>query len=158
MARNFLLPVVAAIVAASLLLSAAAAAAQEAPGGDAPDLFLAGFKMAGALILVIAGLWLTFYLLRRSGLNRTRLFGGQEIIRIIATRALAPKKYIALVEVGDSVLTLGVTAEHISCLDKTPADAFKAGLEGKSAWPARRGFSQVLDALTNPPVRTEDHT
>ncbi|MEW5724257.1 MAG: flagellar biosynthetic protein FliO [Thermodesulfobacteriota bacterium] len=124
-------------------VAAAAAGTPEPPGGTAPDLFTAGLKTAGTLLLLIGGLLLALYLLRRFGAARSGLFGGHDLIRVIGTKALAPRKYIALVEVGDTVLTLGVTQERITRLDKTPARVFRqaAGPDSPS------GFAGRLRAL-----------
>lgn|GEM_PF-4803193 len=129
------------------------------PGMEAPDLFMAGVKMAGALAVLIGGLLLALYLVKRLGAARSGLFGGQELIRIIGTRALAPKKYIALVEVGGSVLTLGVTNEGISCLDKVPAAAFHENSEKTIGADHRGGFARRLKSLTqNKPTAQGDQS
>ena len=118
------------------------------PGGASTDLFTTGLKMVGAMALLIGGLLLFLYFLRRFAATRNTLFGGQEPIRVMATKALAPKKYIALVEVGGAVLTLGVTNENISCLDKMTAEAFKEGVQQMAPMGPEPGFSQRLKALT----------
>ena len=97
------------------------------PGGTGvPNLFTAGMQMIGALALLIGGLLLAIYLMRRLAGGAPKLYGGRELIRIVATKALAPKKYVALVEVGDSMLTLGITTDRITCLDKTNVQEFNS--------------------------------
>ena len=122
------------------------------PGATSPDLFYAGLKMAAALALVLGGLLLTLYLMRRFGLGRAARIGGQEAIRVIATKALGPKKYITLVEVGGSVLTLGVTEDRITRLDKTPAEEFRSTLPAMPEGPTESGFMQRLRALSDNPA------
>ena len=135
-----------------------AGAAEVMPGSETPDLFSASIKMFGALGLLIGGLLLALYLLRRLGLARAHIFGGQEMIRVIATRSLAPRKFIALVEIGGSVLTLGITNDHISCLDKVAADAFRTDPERETTPPAGPGFAQRLKAVTGfAAQRPKDH-
>ncbi len=75
------------------------------------------------------------------------MYGGQDLIRVVATRALAPKKYIALVEVAGSVLTLGVSGENISCLDKTPLEEFRAAMENRPVPEPDSGFASRLRAM-----------
>jgi len=146
-------------VLAGFLFPGQVSAETAVPGAETPDLFMAGVKMVGTLAVLIGGLLLALYLVKRLGAARTGLFGGQELIRIIGTRALAPKKYIALVEVGDSVLTLGVTNEGISCLDKAPAATFHENSAGTSDADHRGGFAQRLKALTqNKPAARGDQS
>ncbi|MBU2550745.1 MAG: flagellar biosynthetic protein FliO, partial [Proteobacteria bacterium] len=130
--------------AASLLPAGVALAAEAVPGTGAPDLTVAAVKMVAVLVGLIAVLLLAMRLMRRLGSAGNGLFGGREIIRIIATRPLAPKKYIALVEVGGAVLTLGVTGDRITCLDKSSASDFREFIgQGPREEPAA-GFSDRL--------------
>ena len=126
------------------------AADVEPPGAQTPDLFMAGLKMAGGLIFLIGGLLLLAYLLRRFNLIRSGFSTRQDAIRVIATRSLAPKKYIALVEVGGNVLTLGITDQGISCLDKMTADVFEASLEKQHPQPSPGGFAGVMKSVSSP--------
>lgn len=122
------------------------------PGSEAPDLAMATVKMVGVLVLMIAGLFLAVHLLKKLGAAKSGLFGGSEVVRIIATRALAPKKYIAVVEVGNSVLTLGLTTDQISCLDKVPVGEFRAAMAAKTGLRPEPGFAEHLK--TAPPSAT----
>jgi len=123
-------------------------AADEAPGAEAPNLFNAGIKMVSWLVLLLGGLLLALYLMRRFTAARNGMFGGQNIIRVIATRHIAPKNIITVVEVGDSVLTLGITGERISCLDKTPAESFLKKIQATDTQDSKGSFAQRLKALT----------
>lgn len=148
----------AAAAAALFWLPAAARGAEGAPGAEAPDLFTATLKMVSALVLLLAGLLLGLYFLRRLSAARGGLFRGQEVIRLIATRALGPKKFIAVVEVGGSVLTLGVTNENISCLDKVGAEEFEQNGAVRPPEPTSvGGFARRLKALAvKGPVSPEE--
>ena len=143
------------VIAITLLLLGAgglinAGAAETAPlGGDAPDLWMAWFKMIGVLFLLLGLLLIGARLMRRLTHSPAGFFGGPELIRVIGSKALAPKKYITLVEIGGSVLTLGVSNDNITCLDKVPADDFHAHTERSSAAPNAAGFSQRLRALAS---------
>ena len=117
-----------AVVGSAWLMAASnafGASPETVPGTEAPDLFGAAAQMVGVMVVLLAGLFLLVYLLRRMNAAKRGLFGGSDMIRIIATRALAPKKYITLVEIGGTILTLGVSDDGITCLDKTPAQEFK---------------------------------
>jgi flagellar protein FliO/FliZ len=130
------------------LVVPAMADAPETPGVHTPDLFYAGLKTFGLLALMIGALLLILYFLRRGMAHKRTLFGGTEIIRVLATKALSPKNYIAIVEVGDKVLTLGVTQERISCLDKTLARDFHERMGQEANTPESGSFSRRLKALT----------
>ena len=136
---------------AGLLPAATRAETALPPGSEAPDFFTAGIRMAGVLILVIGGLLLVLYLARRAANARVGLFGGQELIRVLATKPLAPKKYLAVVEVGDSVLTLGVSADSINCLDKQDAGSFhesRPSADRSAEAPSFAGTLKGLAGLT----------
>ena len=123
--------------------------AAETPGADAPDLFSAGVKMGAAMLLIVSGLLIALYFFKRLASSRSRLLGGQDAIQILATRHLAPKNFITLVEIGDSVLTLGVTSENITTLDKIPSETFHKNAELKDTGPDRNSFAYRLKALTS---------
>lgn len=120
----------------------------QTPGIPTPDLFSTGLKSFGLLALMIGGLLLLLYFMRRGAAGRRTLFGGTDIIRILATKALSPKNYITIVEVGDKVLTLGVTPERISCLDKTLARDFHEGMAQEANTSESGSFSRRLKAMT----------
>ena len=74
-------------------------------------------RMIGSLILII-GLIIGGYLF----MKRFRLGGvaggGGPPMRILGTLNLAPKRAVALVEIGDHWLVLGVGTENVSLLSK----------------------------------------
>ena len=131
-----------------VVFPALAQAVAEAPGTEAPDLFSAGIKMGAALLLIVASLLIALYFFKRLVSSRTGLLGGPDIIKVLATRHLAQKNFVTLVEVGDSVLTLGVTSENISILDKVPSATFHKNTGLKTDEPDRNSFAYRLKALT----------
>jgi len=74
-------------------------------------------RMVGSLILII-GLIVGAYLV----MKRFRLGGvtgsSGPTMRILGTLNLAPKRAVALIEIGDQWLVLGVGTENISLLSK----------------------------------------
>ncbi|MBW2061126.1 MAG: flagellar biosynthetic protein FliO [Deltaproteobacteria bacterium] len=149
MSLKVLKPAAAALVFKLALAPARAMAAVEAPGTEAPDLFTAGIKMVSSLLLLVGALLLILYLFRRLAAARNGTLGSHDVIHVIATRHLAPKNYITVVEIGDSVLTLGVTSENISCLDKTPADSFIKKAAPTTGQGAKGSFAHRLKVLTS---------
>ena len=63
--------------------------------------------------LILAGAWVT----RRSGLLRT---GNDRSLKVLGTQSLGARSYVALIEVDDARLVLGVTANQISLLHTLP--------------------------------------
>lgn len=73
------------------------------------------FKVLGSLVLVV-GLMVIFAVwLKKMGLARGGLQQGS-LIRVIDTKMIAPKKYIAVVQVAEERLALGITDQQITLL------------------------------------------
>ena len=81
------------------------------------NLLAAFLKMAGTLILVTAMIFMVIYLLKRFRLKSLSLKKIPEI-RLISTLNLGVKKSIALVEVCDEWLVLGVGTQSVTLLTK----------------------------------------
>ncbi|HEY9279628.1 MAG TPA: flagellar biosynthetic protein FliO [Eoetvoesiella sp.] len=64
--------------------------------------------------LILAGAWLT----RRAGWLRA---GTSQPIKLVGSQSLGSRAYVALVEVENARLVLGVTANQISLLHTLPA-------------------------------------
>ena len=126
-----------ALLLAGAPLSVFAADAGE-PGGNAPDLLLASLKMIGGAALVIGLLLLTAHLIRKYGPGRILALSDRDAIKIIATKPIGPRKYITLVQIGNNILTLGVTETSITRLDKTGADEFRPAHDLKTPDPRDR--------------------
>ena len=103
----------AAALAALLLLLPALARAQEETAGLAPggDFYPAMAKMLAGLALVLGIMVGTYWLVRRLAPRTAALGGGR--MRLLARLGLGPRKFLALVEVADRVLVLGVTTDSI---------------------------------------------
>ena len=100
---------------------------------DPADLELVpmSLKVMAALAVVLGLVLILYALLRRGG--RWLPSGQNSAIKLIEVRHLAPKKILYLVEVNNSTLLLGATAER---------------LEALAEWPQQPGgdFEKVLNA------------
>lgn len=99
----------------------AVAATVNAPlTGHAADLggMAALGKVAFALLVIVAVIFMLVWLLRRFGMGRAA--PGQRL-RVIAGRALGNREKIMIVEVEDTWLVLGVTPGNVSKLHELPA-------------------------------------
>jgi len=82
-----------------------------------PDLGIASLKMFGSLILVLGLIILILFLLKKlriSPLANNRI----PVMRIIGTLNLAPKRAVALIEVCDQWLLVGIGTENVTLISK----------------------------------------
>jgi flagellar biosynthetic protein FliO len=108
--------------------AAAASSKPAAAASETMNLMAAVARMAGALALVVGLLLLLIYILKKSGLAQG-VKGGGTRIKIIETRMVAPKKYIAIADVAGQYMALGITEHNINLLTR-----LKAGdLDGDSS-------------------------
>ena len=85
------------------------------------DVGLAGLKMAAALFIILALIFLGFYLLRRFGPKAGLSFGGGKI-NVVASLGLGPRKSVVVVRFLNKYLVLGVTDTRINKLMEMDAD------------------------------------
>ncbi len=72
-------------------------------------------KVFGALAVVVALMLLLIYFVKKLGLTNGLAKRGSHI-KIIETRMIAPKKYIAIAQIAGKQLALGITDHHITLL------------------------------------------
>ncbi|MCK9293671.1 MAG: flagellar biosynthetic protein FliO [Desulfobulbaceae bacterium] len=85
------------------------------------SLALTVMKVMGALILTVGIMLLLAAWFRKLGLSRAGLQQGK-LITIIDTKMIAPKKYVAVVQVADETLALGITDQQITMLTRLAAN------------------------------------
>jgi flagellar protein FliO/FliZ len=91
--------------------------AEQAPPPPPPSTALA--QTTFGLLFVLGLLMLLAWLLKRTGLTRQQKRGG--FYKVLATSSLGPREKIVLVEIGDTWLVLGMTANSINTLHSMPA-------------------------------------
>ena len=82
-----------------------------------PEMLPSLLKMVASLGIVLGGVLMTLWLVRRFIQSRSGRFNGQ-LIRLLASSTVGLKKNIALVEVPGQILVLGMTGDRISLLTK----------------------------------------
>lgn len=111
-----------------------------------PDLLSTVLKMITALVIVLGGLFIVFYFLRRI-LKRDVGGSSEKLIRVLASSYIGVKKNISLIEVPGSILVLGVTSDNICLLtkieDEEILNRFKRSEEKKRS----TSFSDQLNKL-----------
>ncbi len=111
----------------------ATSAIAEPAGGDLAatgSLALAIAKSFGALILVLGLLLLLAAAIRRLGLSG-HAPGDAGLIRVLDTRMIAPKKYVAIIEIADQTVAVGITEQQITLLGQLEeTDSLRAARAG----------------------------
>ncbi|WP_157861450.1 flagellar biosynthetic protein FliO [Desulfurivibrio alkaliphilus] len=79
-------------------------------------------KAFGVLLLMIGLMLFVAALLKRLGFGQGGFRGQGELIRVIETRSVGPKKYLAVVEVGGEFLLLGIGDQQINLLTRLEND------------------------------------
>ena len=83
----------------------------------APDIVSTAFQMLTALGIVLGGLLVVFYFMKRF-FKRDVGDSKEQLIKVIASQYIGIKKNISLVEIPGSILVIGVSNDNISLLTK----------------------------------------
>ena len=120
----------------------------------APDALSSTLQMLTALAVVLGGLFVVFYFLKRY-LRRDVVGAGNPLIRVIANQYIGVKKNIALVEVPGTVLVLGITNDRISLLTKIEEQGVLDSIKSETTR-MTPSFSDHLQRLTSRLKQTGD--
>jgi flagellar protein FliO/FliZ len=112
----------------------------------APDALSITLQMLTALAIVVGGLLVAFYLMKRF-LKRDAGGSSQALIRVVANQYIGAKKNIALVEVPGTVLVVGITSDRISLLTKIEDQSVLDGIT-ENAPRLAPSFAEHLQRLT----------
>jgi len=104
-----------------------------------PDMMTVGFKMLGALGLVLALVLFLLYGVRRLSGQRLGAGSGKRI-QVLENHYLGVKKTISLVRVPGKVLVLGIAGDRINLLDRLDDDV----VESSPSMAAPSSFGPVL--------------
>jgi len=83
----------------------------------APNILSNALQMLTALGVVLGGLLIVFYFMKRF-LKRDVGGSKEQLIKVIASQYVGIKKNISLVEIPGSILVVGVSNDNISLLTK----------------------------------------
>lgn len=86
------------------------------------DFGLAALKMAGALFLVLALLFLILFLLKRYGHKTGLMRQFSSDLQVLGQISLGPRKSVVVVRYLNKVMVLGVTDSSITLLTETAHD------------------------------------
>lgn len=131
---------------------AAAWAGEPLTGAEAFSPGISLLKAIGALILIIGLLLFVAAALRKTGLHQG-LGGPGELIKVIETRSLGPRKYLAVVETAGEFFLVGVSDQQINLLTTlSNQDLLRQGRSDadQARVQAGSGFAGVLSNLIKP--------
>ncbi len=105
-------------------------------------------QMFLVLALVVAGIYLLFYFLKRAGGPRSQ---ETELITVLASRALQPNRSIHLIDVGGNIFLIGSSEASVSLVaaieDKESIDEIRLKASQASSVTGRRNFRDVFTGV-----------
>lgn len=110
-------------------------------------------KMLGFLLLMAGGAAGVLYLFKRA----TRSAGpvsGRQLINVLSTRPVAPKKSIALIQVPGDILVVGIAGDNLTLLSKIEDRELVAEL---STQPTQPTFSNLLNRFGGKSTQDQSH-
>ena len=113
----------------------------------APDMLSTAMQMLTALGIVLGGLIVVFYFMKRF-LKRDVGGSKEPLIKVIASQHIGIKKNISLVEIPGSILVVGVSNDNISLLTKIEDKVVLDDLRQENSRIAP-SFSDQLQRLTD---------
>ncbi|MEK8022569.1 MAG: flagellar biosynthetic protein FliO [Candidatus Hydrogenedentota bacterium] len=114
------------------------------------DLASSAIKMLGSLAFVVGLIVLLFKFGKRAKLP---FFGGEGIVKRIATEPIGPNQFINVVEIGGRVIVLGTSEKNITMITELSGDALdQVRLARSTQRPlrpesVREGFSSILHSM-----------
>ena len=112
----------------------------------APEIVSTAFRMLTALGLVLGGLLVCVYFIKRF-LKKDVGGSKEQLIKVIASQYIGIKKNISLVEIPGSILVVGVSNDNISLLTKIEDEILLDVLRQENSRIAP-SFSDHLQRLT----------
>ena len=113
----------------------------------APNMLSTAMQMLTALGIVLGGLIVVFYFMKRF-LKRDVGGSKEPLIKVIASQHIGIKKNISLVEIPGSILVVGVSNDNISMLTKIEDKVVLDDLRQKNSRIVP-SFSDQLQRLTD---------
>ena len=125
---------------------------KDAPGAESDASFAVStpvgsiLKMVSALIVVLCAVYLGLYLLKRLMNARQGGRGGSQLLEVIQTTYVGPKKSLSLVRVADRAVLVGVTEQNISVLTELDADETAVILANENSTEQTDSFGSLIRA------------
>lgn len=121
-----------------------------------PSIAVAAVKAIGALAVIIGLLALLAAALKKFGLSAHSPHGNR-LISVLDTKMIAPKKYVAVIDIAGQTMAIGVSEQQITLLTKLEPGERLQKLAEKPA--PSSSFSSLLSRAVNRNKNTpEDHS
>ncbi len=121
-----------------------------------PDLFSTAMKMLSALGIVLGGMFIVFYFMKRY-LKRDITGSKETLIRVLASSYVGIKKNISLIEIPGAILVVGITNDRISLLSKIEDDEILDKFRSQNKEQIQTSFSDHLQKLSSR-IKTKNKT
>ena len=123
---------------------------------ETPSIAVAAGKALGALAVVLGMLMLLVAALKKLGLSGQSP-QGEGLIKVLETRMLAPKKFVAVLDIAGQIMAVGISEQQITLLTKLEPDEKLQALAQKR--PSSSRFSSLLSRAVKDKNKTcqEDH-
>jgi flagellar protein FliO/FliZ len=120
-----------------------------------PDLVSTALKMLASLVIVLGGMFVASYFMKRV-LNRNVPGSGDKVIRVLANTYIGVKKSISLVEIPGALLVIGISNDKISLLSKIEDENILKKFRISDEEQMQVSFSDHLHKLSEK-LRTRSH-
>ncbi len=121
---------------------------------QAPSLAASGFKMFYTLALVLGVMFLVFFIFKKTVWKHS-LGGDKQLVKVLGSGFLGPRKTISLVEVAGEILIVGISGDTITLLsnikDEKKIEKIKSDQNGD---PSKAGFFSAAKTKTGQPQRS----
>lgn len=116
-----------------------------------PEFVATLIKMLVFLLLMAGGAIGVLYLLKRVGPS-TGHASSRQLINVLSTRPIAPKKSVALIQVPGTVLVVGITGDNLTLLTKIEDREL---VDELSAQPSQPAFTNLLSRFGSRPPKAQ---
>ncbi len=82
------------------------------------DIVSSGIKILFSLVIVLAGLLVLFYAVKRMLKNNTGGFNGGNVVKVLGSTCIGFKRYISLIDIPGCILVIGICGDSMSLLAK----------------------------------------
>jgi len=82
------------------------------------DIVSSGLKILLSLVIVLAGLLVLFYAVKRMLKNNTGGFNGGNVVKVLGSTCIGFKRYISLIDIPGCILVIGICGDSMSLLAK----------------------------------------
>lgn len=82
------------------------------------DIVSSGLKILLSLVVVLAGLLILFYAVKRMLKSNTGGFNGGNVVKVLGSTCIGFKRYISLIDIPGCILVIGICGDSMSLLAK----------------------------------------